>query len=235
MGKPARDGGYYQVSEPDFTFTLPCENCSRVVKLYPTDWGDYCTAVQSEISTFPADRLTSQIPDSMNVIADNLGSSLSTAPGPGRTTVYLVTRPPMITFNNHIFTANDAGFYSLGPDSTLIPGGQPVTVDGTAIQLDCDRTKVIIGGSTREVQPITVTVTSVVGFSGNDAWNEDSNSAAHLASDSMPRLPLSMTSPTSEASSTGNALKPLYGKASNWRRALVMALVAIGLQENLSV
>ena len=231
--KQDKGDGYYQVSELSFTFTLPCENCSRVVKLYPTDWGDYCTTVQPEASVFAANILSSQILDDKNAIARNLGSSGLTGSDPS-SVLYLVTRPPMITFNNYIFTANEAGFYSLGPDSTLIPGGQPVTIDGTAIQLDCDKTKVVIGGSTSELKPITVTVTSVAGFSGSNAWNEDISSAIHsTSSGSASRLPLSMASPTNKATSMGNALKLLYGKVGDWRGALVLVLVAIILQERM--
>jgi hypothetical protein len=232
-----RAGKYYQVTELSFGFTSSCEDCSRIIKLYPTDWGDYCAATQSETSSFPINDLAQRISDDTNAIARDLRSDESTISGRGRrTVVYLVPGPPIVTLDDRRFTANDAGIYSLGPDSTLIPRGQPVTIDGTAIQLDCGIAAVVIGGSTSKIQPVTVTVTSAVRFSGSGTKDGDMNLATHSASgDSIPRPPLSMTSPTNQATSMGNALKPLREKTSDWTKALILVTIAIGVYENLPV
>jgi hypothetical protein len=232
-----RAGEYYQVTELGFGFTSSCEDCSRIIKLYPTDWGDYCAATQSEASSFPINDLAQRISDDTNAIARDLRSDESTISGRGRrTVVYLVPGPSIVILDDRRFTANDAGIYSLGPDSTLIPRGQPVIIDGTAIQLDCGIAAVVIGGSTSKIQPVTVTVTSAVRFSGSGTKDGDMNLATHSASgDSIPRPPLSMTSPTNQATSMGNALKPLREKTSDWTKALILVMIAIGVYENLPV
>jgi hypothetical protein len=232
-----RAGKYYQVTELSFGFTSSCEDCSRIIKLYPTDWGDYCAATQSEASSFPINDLAQRISDDTNAIARDLRSDESTISGRGRrTVVYLVPGPSIVILDDRRFTANDAGIYSLGPDSTLIPRGQPVTIDGTAIQLDCGIAAVVIGGSTSKIQPVTVTVTSAVRFSGSGTKDGDMNLATHSASgDSIPRPPLSMTSLINQATSMGNALKPLREKTSDWTKALILVMIAIGVYENLPV
>jgi hypothetical protein len=232
-----RAGGYYQVTELGFGFTSSCEDCSRIIKLYLTDWGDYCAATQSEASRFSINDLAQRISDDTNAIARNLRSDESIISSCGRrTVVYLVTEPPIVTLGDRRFTANDAGIYSLGPDFTLIPRGQPVTIDGTAIQLDCGTAAVVIGGSTSKIQPVTVTATSAVRVSGSGTRDGDMNLATHSASsDAIPRPPLSMTSPTNQATSMGNAFKLLREKTSDWTKALILVMVAIGVYENLSV
>jgi hypothetical protein len=221
-----RAGGYYQVTELGFGFTSSYEHCSRADKLYPTDWGDYCSAAQSEASMFPINDL-----DDIVTIARDLRYDKSTISNHDRRSVVsLVTGPAIAALNDRGFTVNDAGIYSLGPDCTPIPASQPVAIDGTAIQLDCGTTAVVIGGSTGKVQPIIVTVRSAVGFSGSDTKEGDMNLATQSASsDSTPRPPLSMTSPTSQVTSMGNALKPLRGKTSDRSKALILILVAIGV------
>jgi hypothetical protein len=237
-----RAGGYYQVTEPGFGFTSSCEDCSRIIKLYPTDWGDYCAAAQSEASNFLTNDLAQRISDERisddtNAIVRNLRSDDSTISSRGRrTVVYLVTEPPIVTLDDRRFTANDAGIYSLSPGFTLLPRGQPVTIDGTAIQLDCGTAAVVIGGSTSKIQPVTVAATSAIRFSGSGTRDGDMNLATHSASsDSIPRPPLSMNSPTNQAISMGNALKLLHEKTSDWTKALMLVMVAIGVYENLPV
>jgi hypothetical protein len=232
-----RAGGYYQVTELGFGFTSSCEDCSRIMKLYPTDWGDYCAAAQSEASSLPINDLEQRISDDTNAIARNLRSDESTISSRGRrTVVYLVTEPPIATLDNRRFTAKDAGIYSLGPDSTLIPRGQPVTVYGTAIQLDCGTAAVVIGGSTNNIQPVIVTATSAVRFSDSGTRGGDMNLATHSVSgDSIPRPPLSMTSPTNQATSMGNAFKLLREKTSDWTKALILVMIAVGVYKNLPV
>lgn len=229
IGTPARIGGHYEVSEPNFTVTLPCENCSGVIKLYPTDWGDHCTAaIQPEASRMPYER---------SVIVGTFTSSDSDVVIPGQTIVYLTTRPPIVALNGHVFTANEAGFYPLGSGPTLIPGGQPVTIDGTVIKMECGGTKIVIGGSTSELQPITMVVTSTAEPDrGSDIWNANGGHTAYpTTGDSMPHFPLSVTYPTSQAISAGDVLRPMHGGVSDWRGALVLALAGIGIHRYLAV
>jgi hypothetical protein len=232
-----RAGGYFQVTELGFSFTSSCEDCSRIIKLHPTDWGDYCAAAQSEASSFPINDLAQRISDETNAIARNLRSDESTISSRGRRTViYLVTEPPIVTLDDRRFTANDAGIYSLGPDFTLIPRGQPVIIYDTAIQLDCGTAAVVIGGSTSKIQPVIVTATSAVRFSDSGTRDGDMNLATHSASgDSIPRPPLSMTSPTNQATSMGNAFKLLREKTSDWTKALILVMIAVGVYKNLPV
>jgi hypothetical protein len=232
-----RAGGYFQVTEHGFSFTSSCEDCSRIIKLHPTDWGDYCAAAQSEASSFPINDLAQRISDETNAIARNLRSDESTISSRGRrTVVYLVTEPPIVTLDDGRFTANDAGIYSLGPDFTLIPRGQPVIIYDTAIQLDCGTAAVVIGGSTSKIQPVIVTATSAVRFSGSGTRDGDMNLATHSASgDSIPRPPLSTTSPTNQATSMGNAFKLLREKTSDWTKALILVMIAVGVYKNLPV
>jgi hypothetical protein len=232
-----RAGGYYQVTELGFGFTSSCEDCSRIIKLYPTDWGDRCAAAQPEASNFLTNDLAQRISDDKNAVARNMRSDGSTISSRGRrTVVYLVTEPPIVTLDDRRFTANDAGIYSLGPGFALLPRGQPVTIDGTAIQLDCGTAAVVIGGSTSKIQPVTVTATSAISFSGSGTRDGDMDLATHsVSSDSIPRPPLSMTSPTNQAISMGNALKLSREKTSDWTKALIFVMVAIEVYENLPV
>jgi hypothetical protein len=229
IGTPARIGGHYEVSEPNFTVTLPCENCSRVIKLYPTDWGDHCTAAMQPKA--------SRIPNERSVTVGTLASSDLDVIISGQTIVYLTIRPPVIALNGHVFTANEAGFYPLGSGSTLVPGGQPVTIDSTVIKMECGGTKIIIGGSTSELQPITMAVTSTAKPDrGSDIWNANGRHTAYpTTGDSMPHFPLSMTYPTSQVTSAGNVLSSVYGGMSDWRAALVLALAGIGIHRYFAV
>lgn len=64
-----------------------------------------------------------------------------------------------LTLWDHVFTANRAGYYSLSPGITLVPGGPAVTVSGSVISLEAHGTAAIIQGSTSAMQLITTVVT----------------------------------------------------------------------------
>jgi hypothetical protein len=78
------------------------------------------------------------------------------------------TAAPALTLNNHVYTANRAGYITIGPGTVLKPGGDAVTVDGTTLSLDHSGTAVVIQGSTSILQPVTtvVTLTRSVGAGG---------------------------------------------------------------------
>jgi hypothetical protein len=64
-----------------------------------------------------------------------------------------------LTYGNHVYTPNRAGYIVMGPGTTLVPGGAPVTVNGTTLSLDHSGTAVVVQGATRTLQPITTIAT----------------------------------------------------------------------------
>lgn len=60
-----------------------------------------------------------------------------------------------------MYTANRAGYYSLAPGTTLVPGGPAVTMSGSVISLEPHGTAAIVQGSTSAMQPVTEVVTLV--------------------------------------------------------------------------
>jgi hypothetical protein len=69
------------------------------------------------------------------------------------------TIAPLLTWKDRVYTPNVAGYYRLGPGTTLIPGGPPVTVSGTTISLDYGGTAVVFAGSTSFMTPTTTVIT----------------------------------------------------------------------------
>ncbi|KAG9185472.1 hypothetical protein G6011_08016 [Alternaria panax] len=64
-----------------------------------------------------------------------------------------------LTYKDHIYTPNRAGYIVMGPGTTLVPGGAPITVNGTTLSLDHSGTAVVVQGATRTLHPVTTTVT----------------------------------------------------------------------------
>jgi hypothetical protein len=73
--------------------------------------------------------------------------------------VYTTTAAAALTFKDHAYTQNRAGYIVMGHGTTLIPGGDPITVDGTTLSLDHSGTAVVVQGTTRTLQPVTTIVT----------------------------------------------------------------------------
>jgi hypothetical protein len=73
--------------------------------------------------------------------------------------IYTTVAPAALTFNNHVYTTNRAGYIVMGPGTTLVPGGSPVTVDGTTLSLEHSGSAVVVQGTTRALQPVTTVVT----------------------------------------------------------------------------
>jgi hypothetical protein len=69
------------------------------------------------------------------------------------------TAAPALTFNNHVYTANRAGYITISPGVVLKPGGAAITVDGTTLSLEHSGTAVVVQGSTSILQPVTTVVT----------------------------------------------------------------------------
>jgi hypothetical protein len=80
---------------------------------------------------------------------------------------------PALTFNDHTYTANRAGYITISPGTVLKPGGEAVTVNGTTLSLDHGGTAVVIQGSTSMLQPATtvITLTRSVGGGGRGGGN----------------------------------------------------------------
>lgn len=78
---------------------------------------------------------------------------------PSYGTLFTTVSPGPLTLWDHVYTANRAGYYTLAPGITLVPGGPPVTVSGSVISLEPQGTAAIIQGSTSAMQPVTEVVT----------------------------------------------------------------------------
>ncbi|KAF1977721.1 hypothetical protein BU23DRAFT_272400 [Bimuria novae-zelandiae CBS 107.79] len=66
-----------------------------------------------------------------------------------------------LTLWGRVYTANRAGYYSLAPGTTLVPGGPAVTVGGSVISLEPEGTAAVVGGVTSAVGVVTAVVTVV--------------------------------------------------------------------------
>ncbi|KAJ4369163.1 hypothetical protein N0V83_006247 [Neocucurbitaria cava] len=94
-------------------------------------------------------------PSATALVVNGVTSSLTPSLG----VVYTTEMPAALTFNSHIYTTNRAGYIVMGPGTTLIPGGNPVTVDGTTLSLEHAGTAVVVQGTTSMLQPVTTVVT----------------------------------------------------------------------------
>jgi hypothetical protein len=91
--------------------------------------------------------------------------------------VYTSTVAAALTFKDHVYTPNRAGYIVIGPGTTLVPGGAPITVDGTTLSLEHSGTAIVVQGTTRSLQPVMTIVTLTKGpdalgtGSGGDGGN----------------------------------------------------------------
>jgi hypothetical protein len=98
-------------------------------------------------------------PSATALVVDGQTSTITPMLG----TVYTTIVPAALTFNNHVYTTNRAGYIVMGPGTTLVPGGSPVTVDGTTLSLVHSGTAVVVQGTTKTLQPVTTVVISTRG------------------------------------------------------------------------
>lgn len=120
----------------------------------------------------------SMMPSATAVVINGATSSL--APHYGN--IWTKTAPAL-TFNNHVYTANRAGYITISPGTVLKPGGEEITVDGTRLSLDHGGTAVVVQGSTSLMMPVTTVVTLTrslgpggagngnAGYTSGDAWS----------------------------------------------------------------
>jgi hypothetical protein len=73
--------------------------------------------------------------------------------------VYTAVVPSALTFQDQIYTANRVGYIIMGPGTTLIPGGNPVTIDGTTLSLEPSGSAVVVQSTTITLQPVATDVT----------------------------------------------------------------------------
>ncbi len=94
------------------------------------------------------------------------GATSSVVPPLGN--IYTTEMPAAFSFQSDIYTVNQAGFIIIGPGTTLIPGGKPITVGGTTLSFDQSGTAVVVQGTSSLLQPVTtvVTLTKSIGFNG---------------------------------------------------------------------
>ncbi|KAF2036373.1 hypothetical protein EK21DRAFT_106476 [Setomelanomma holmii] len=110
----------------------------------------------------------SLVPSATAVVINGISSTLAQNFGNIWTTA-----APAITFNDHVYTANRAGYITISPGIVLKPGGDAITVDGTTLSLDHSGTAVVVQGHTSILEPVTRVVTLTrsvsaggVGFAG---------------------------------------------------------------------
>ena len=152
---------------------------------------------------------TLSLAPSATVVVIN-GASSTLAPNFGN---IWTTAAPALTFNNHVYTANRAGYITISPGTVLKPGGEAVTISGTTLSLEHSGTAVVIQGSTSILQPVTtvVTLTRSVGAGGLGGGNAAYTSGGTWA------LP---TGKPAEAPakpvSAGGALSPGFTGTDGW-------------------
>ncbi|CAE7026147.1 hypothetical protein PTTW11_04025 [Pyrenophora teres f. teres] len=81
-------------------------------------------------------------------------------------TIYTKVVPAALNYNNHVYTVNRAGYIEMGQGATLIPGGTPITINGTTLSLEHSGTAVVIQSTTQTLEPVTTVVTLTRGPGG---------------------------------------------------------------------
>lgn len=157
--------------------------------------------------------ILSLAPSATALVIDGETSSIKPSLG----VIYTTEVPAALTFHDHVYTTNRAGYIVMGPGSTLIPGGSPITVSGTTLSLDHSGTVVVVQGTTSMLQPVTtvVTLTRSLGGGGVGGGVAGATSGDGLAY------------PTQKPYSGGNMVKPEFTGTDVWIGGLLM-LVWLG-------
>lgn len=130
----------------------------------------------------------SMLPSATAVVINGATSSLTQNYG----NIWTKTAPAL-TFHNHVYTANRAGYITISPGTVLKPGGEEITVDGTRLSLDHSGTAIVIQGSTSLMTPVTtvVTLTRSSGLGGAGNGNAGPTSDTWLSPTDTPAKPVS--------------------------------------------
>lgn len=134
---------------------------------------------------------------------------------PGTISAYTTVVPAAFTFHSQVYTANRAGYIIMGPGTTLIPGGNAATIDGTTLSLEPSGSAVVVQGSTISLQPATTVVT----------LTKEPNTLGTRSSGSDPTMHstgITTSSPTANATNAG-AVR--YNAAFNGWLGCVLLLV----------
>ncbi|KAF1943130.1 hypothetical protein EJ02DRAFT_465220 [Clathrospora elynae] len=94
-------------------------------------------------------------PSATALVVDGKTSSITPTLG----AIYTTVVPVALIFHSQAYTTNHAGYIIMGPGTTLVPGGSPVTVDGTTLSFQHSGTAVVVQGITMALQPVTTVVT----------------------------------------------------------------------------
>jgi hypothetical protein len=131
------------------------------------------------------------------------------------------TAAPALTFKDHIYTANRAGYITISPGTVLKPGGEAITVDGTTLSFDHSGTAVVIQGSTSVLQPVTmvVTLTKSYGAGGIGGGNAGYTSGGTwaLPTGKVPEVPV-------KPISAGSALTAGYTGSDGWLGGMILLI-----------
>jgi hypothetical protein len=98
-----------------------------------------------------------------------INGQTTTLPPPSYGAMITQTTFPYLTLWHTSFTPDASGNYVIAAGTTLRPGGQPVTMQGTIVSLLPGGTEVVVQGSTRSLAPRTTVITltrSAAGGSG---------------------------------------------------------------------
>ncbi|KAA8619324.1 hypothetical protein TUN199_01851 [Pyrenophora tritici-repentis] len=127
--------------------------------------GDSCTLTPGEtiivddtpigIPTSTGGTEVGMVPSATALVVNGQTSNISTVSG----SIYTKVVPAALNYNNKVYTANHAGYIVMGPGTTLIPGGTPVTINGTTLSLEHSGTAVLIQSTTQSLEPVTTVVT----------------------------------------------------------------------------
>lgn len=160
-------------------------------------------------------KIISLLPSATAIVINGVTSTLAQAYG----AIYTTTDYPLLTLNNRVYTANRAGYYSIAPGTTLVPGGAAITVSGTVISLEPHGTAAVIQGSTSAMLPVT-TIVTVTKAGGGGGFGE----GAGYSSDP----PGNLAYPTGKHNSAGVGLRVTATVTDGWLEGLFM-LGCIGL------
>jgi len=152
-------------------------------------------------------------PSATALVVNGMTSSLSPRFGNVWTTA-----APVLTFNNHAYTANRAGYITIGPGTVLQPGGAPITVDGTTLSLDHSGTAVVIQGSTSILQPVTTVVTRTRSAPLSGSGDEN---AGYTSGGAWPS-PTGKSGQPAKPVSAGMSLNLKYGGSDDWLGGLLI-------------
>jgi hypothetical protein len=122
---------------------------------------------------------------------------------------------PALTLNDHVYTANRAGYITISPGTVLKPGGEAITVNGTTLSMEHSGTAVVIQGSTSMLQPVTTVVTLTKSAGAGGAGNVGYTSGGTWA------LP---TNKPAKPISAGATLSPGYTGADGWLGGILILI-----------